>query len=95
VGLSSVLASELPHRESTGGLEASFEDFVHELKDLGGLGLVFRNGDRAAERAQWCALNLPRLAARRLPVPSIVWRSPSQRMNKEAGDRGLDPAAPG
>ena len=40
---------------------------------LGELVVKIRKGDRVAEKAQWCALNLPLLAARGSPVPSIVW----------------------
>ena len=43
---------------------------------LGDLVVKIRKGDRAAEKAQWCALNLPLLAARGSPVPSIIWHGP-------------------
>jgi hypothetical protein len=50
------------------------------------LGEIVHHGQAIAEFAA---------EARRLPMPSIVWRTPSQRMNNEAGDRVLDPLAPG
>lgn len=43
---------------------------------LGELVVKISSGDRAAQKAQWCALNLPRLAARGYPVPSIIWHGP-------------------
>ena len=43
---------------------------------LGELVVKIRNADRAAEKARWCALNLPLLAARGSPVPSIIWHGP-------------------
>lgn len=42
----------------------------------GDLVVKIRRGDRVAAKAQWCALNLPLLAARGSPVPSIVWQGP-------------------
>lgn len=46
------------------------------LPKLGDLVVKIRQGDRVAEKAQWCALNLPLLAARGVPVPSVIWHGP-------------------
>jgi len=46
------------------------------MPTLGELVVKIRKGDRAAEKTQWCALNLPLLAARGSPVPSIIWHGP-------------------
>jgi aminoglycoside phosphotransferase (APT) family kinase protein len=40
---------------------------------LGDLVVKARHGDRADEKTNWCADNLPRLAARGYPVPEILW----------------------
>lgn len=50
--------------------------WVVSVPTLGELVVKIRSGDRAAEKVQWCALNLPRLAARGYPVPSIIWHGP-------------------
>jgi Ser/Thr protein kinase RdoA (MazF antagonist) len=39
----------------------------------GPLVVKIRHGDRAAEKTQWCAAQLPRLGARGYPVPTILW----------------------
>src|SRR2546425_6798200 len=44
-----------------------------ETSDLGELVVKVRHGNRADEKTQWCAANLPRLGARGYPVPAIVW----------------------
>ena len=41
--------------------------------DARGVGREGHEGDRASEKARWCELDLPFLAARGYPVPSIVW----------------------
>jgi len=46
------------------------------MPTLGDLVVKIRRGDRAAAKTQWCALNLPLLAARGSPVPSILWHGP-------------------
>lgn len=46
------------------------------MPTLGDLVVKVRNGDRAAEKAQWGRRNLPRLAARGYPVPSVIWHGP-------------------
>jgi hypothetical protein len=43
------------------------------MPSLGELAVKVRKGDRASEKARWCELDLPLLAARGYPVPSIVW----------------------
>jgi hypothetical protein len=40
---------------------------------LGDLVVKARHGDRADKKTNWCADNLPRLAARGYPVPEILW----------------------
>jgi hypothetical protein len=39
----------------------------------GPLVIKIRYGDRAEEKTQWCAAQLPRLGARGYPVPTILW----------------------
>ncbi len=43
---------------------------------LGELVVKIRKGERVAEKARWCALDLPLLAARGSPVPSAIWSGP-------------------
>lgn len=43
------------------------------MPTLGEATVKIRRGNRAAEKAHWCALNLPLLAERGSPVPSIIW----------------------
>ena len=40
---------------------------------LGQIVIKVRHGDRAYEKTDWCAANLPRLVARGYPVPLIIW----------------------
>jgi aminoglycoside phosphotransferase (APT) family kinase protein len=51
----------------------SRETWAASTETLGELVVKVRHGDRADEKTQWCAANLPRLAARGYPVPTIVW----------------------
>lgn len=44
-----------------------------ETLQFGKLVVKVRCGDRAYEKTQWCAANLPRLGARGYPVPEIIW----------------------
>jgi hypothetical protein len=39
----------------------------------GAIVVKLRQGDRAAEKTQWCATHLPALGARGYPVPAILW----------------------
>jgi hypothetical protein len=44
-----------------------------EAEPLGAVVVKARLGDRADEKTEWCATNLPLLGARGYPVPEIVW----------------------